>query len=210
MSDSCEIPFHTIFQSTLSGGAFGFPAAPNNNVSARLFVEADAWAHFRIKKLKFRLLCNDTITALLGVGFVGGIQDTPPANTTQLAELLTSTFRGIQQTVPSDWMSVPKKDLAGPLPWYKTVIGSADSTEEAPGAIVLCGSASSAFTLEMRGVFEFKTSVATANTPLYSEFLRFTREKRVAKIDEVERAKLVKVLSPSTAPPVLDVKKLVL
>lgn len=196
--DSTIMPFHYVFQSSLSGATLSLPLSPNAFLSPRLLTEADAWAHFRIREFRFRLLTNDTITAMLCAGYVGGVQDTLPSTLATISELLPSVFRGIQQTVPTEWAIPSKDELAGPLPWYKTIAGTADATEEAPGYIVLSGSTTSSFSLEFRGVMEFKTSLATANTPLAIEMRSRIREERRKAMDANERIKLLKLVSSPT------------
>lgn len=193
--DSCVFPFHTVTQGALAGGTAFSLVSPSTFMSPRALIEADAWAHFRLKALKFRLHSNDTITAMLSAGFVGGVQDTAPSSSSQISELIPSCFRGIQQTVPTDWVHVSQSELAGPLPWYKTVAGTADATEEAPGYICLGGSATSAYTIELRGVYEFKTSVATTNTPMEVELRRRIREERRRVADLAERTKILQVIA---------------
>ncbi len=100
-------------------------------------------------------------------------------------------------------MAVSKEDLAGPLPWYKTIPGTAGATEEAPGVVCLSGSGTEPFTLEMRGVMEFKTSVATGNTPSAVKLAAMRRQERQDLADRRERDKLVKVLSATVVAPVL-------
>jgi len=194
-TDGCLIPTHFLLQNALAGGFASILASPNANLSPRALDEADAWAHFRILSLKFRLHANETITAMLAAGYVGGIQDTPPTTFPNTSELLPCCFRGIAQTVPSDWVHVPRKDLAGPFPWYKTIPGAADATEEAPGSIQIVGSATSAFSIEMVALFEFKTAVSTGNTPLEVQIRQKIREERRQRADMLERDRLLKTMS---------------
>jgi len=191
--------FHNLVIGALAAGSFGITCSPGDaNFSLRVVAEGDAWAHFRILKLKFRLVASDVITAALAAGYVGGIQDSPPITQLTVMELIPATVRGVQQTCYSDWVVVPKKDLAGPFPWYKTIPGAADSTEEAPGQIRLAGSTTSAFTLEIRGTIEFKTGVATANTPLAANLSRQIREERHLTAVLAEKERLMRIIS---APP---------
>jgi hypothetical protein len=117
-------------------------------------------------------------------------------------ELLPSCHLSGSNTVPTEWVRVPKSDLAGPLPWYKSIAGSADATEEAPGAIsVFSTGTTDAFSLEVRGVFEFKTAVAPANTPAAVALRDQVRTLR--KMDQLlsEKQRLLAVLAakePST------------
>jgi len=129
------------------------------------------------------------------LGYIGGVEDTPPATLQQMAELITSCIKGVGQTVPTNWVHVPRIDLAGPFPWYKTVAGTADPTEESPGQVVITGSLTEAYIAEYRGVFEFKTSVNSANTPLNAKYRALMREERLRLMAERERDSILKVLS---------------
>lgn len=165
--DSLTFTFHTIvLANTGVGGNNNFLVSPNVTLTPRGLIEADTWAHFKVTKLRFRLHPTDTaIDSDVVCGYVGGIQDATPATIAEIGELIPSTLLGAQTTVPTEWVSVSGSELNGPFPWYKTIPGSADATEEAPGRIVLASTTISAgFSLELRGEFVFKTAVAAANT----------------------------------------------
>lgn len=200
--DSALFPFHTIINSALNVGAFNVLLSPNGTLTPRGLIEADAWAHFRVKMLHFRLT-PITRVSFQACGYVGGVQDTLPTTVSQAGELLPSVAFGQAQTVPSEWVKVSAQDLAGPLPWYKTIPGTADPTEESPGVLVVVGSASDAFSLEVRGIFEFKTSVATGNTPAAIAARARLREERIKVAMATERDVLLRILGgiPSTPPP---------
>lgn len=194
--DGAVIPFHISLAGSLAAGAFSF----NLNPSAinRLLIEADAWAHFRVRSFSFRLLPTSPSTVAQAAGFVGGIQDTPPASYLQVSELLPSCVKGVGQTVPTSWVRVSRMDLAGPFPWYKTIPGSADATEEAPGAVIVIGSGTETYNIEMKGKFEFKTSVNSGNTPLSADLRARIREERALLMKQKERETLLKILSITT------------
>jgi len=191
--DSCFMPFHFYNRNVFTGGTVAILATPAT-LSTRAGVEADAWAHFRIPKLSFRLHPTGSIAADQACGYVGGVEDTPPSTITQVGELIPSTVLASDTTVPTEWVHVPRSDLAGPFPWYKTVAGAADPIEESPGALIVAGTGTDAFGLEIRGVFEFKTSVATANTPMQRQLHARLREERL--VGEVARSRelLLKIL----------------
>ena len=148
-------------------GVVTFTVSPSglSTVSSRLIVEADSFAHFRVKSLKFRLHRPSTLANAQAMGYVGGVQDTLPGSIGNIVELLPSTYMEATETVPSAWVVVSPKDLAGPLPWYKSVAGAADATEEAPGVLCLGGTTTDAYSFEIKGVLEFKTAVSTSNSP---------------------------------------------
>lgn len=207
IKDSQSLPFHVLSISAQTAGAFSTPLSPTTVGSTRAAAAADEWAHFRVKRLRFRLHPSVAATVPQAFGYVGGIQDTPPATVATVCELLPSCFislnttaNGNKQTVPTEWVNVPKPDLAGPLPWYKSIPGGADATEEAPGLLVGAGTGTENLYIELRGVFEFKTSVAPANTPLVLELKAKVREERVALEKDRERTHLLGVLSSSKPP----------
>ncbi len=200
-SDSALLPFHALLAGTLSTGVASANLNPTG-ISARVLTEADGWAHFRVKSLKFRLHpAASTAGGDQAIGYVGGVQDTLPGSVAQLADLIPSVHQSQNSTVPSDWVNVPSADLAGPLPWYKTIPGTADSTEEAPGVIRIAGSGSDTYAAELRGVIEFKTSVATANTPAEAKLLSDLRALRAAKAAQMHREAIVRAFASPTGLP---------
>lgn len=178
---------------------------PSNMASVsftRLASLADAYAQYRVRSLRFRLHANNS-AATVAAGYVGGIQDTTPSTAVQVMELLPSCYTGGAQQVPSNWVTVPPSDLAGPHPWYKSVLGTADATEEAPGLIVMVRSAANIpVQLEVFAVYEFKAALAPANTPAMVKLMAEARLARQVTRLAAERAALQRVLlGGPTAPP---------
>jgi hypothetical protein len=196
--DSCLFPFHNILQSALTGGVNAFIVSPNNSLSPRALTEADCWTHFRVRRLRFRLHPQGAGNTLQAVGYIGGIQTTAPATVAQVGELLPSVPLGGDANCPTSWVNVSRGDLSGPLPWYKTIPGAADAEESAPGALCVAGTGTDTFCLEMSGVFEFKTAVATANTPFAVELRERLRTEMIRLVRTAERERMLKVLSTST------------
>jgi hypothetical protein len=194
--DSCLMPFHFAQFGQFVGGLAAFNITPA--VFPRVALEADVWAHFRIRKLAFRLMPTSPSTVAQAAGFVGGAQDSNPSTFAQVAELLPSCVKGVGQTIPSNWVHPSRSELAGPFPWYKTVAGSADVTEEIPGALVIVGTGTEDYSVEFKGVFEFKTGVNSANTPLELKLRALVRRERVENMQRLEREAILKILS--TAP----------
>jgi len=180
-------------------GVGGGPMTPL--LFPRLAVEADAWAHFRVKRLSFRLHPTSPKTAAQACCYIGGVQDTPPATFSAISEVLSSCINGVGSTVPSDWVHVLKSEVAGPFPWYKSVAGTADSTEEAPGSFQVVGTGTETFTLEFRGIFEFKTAVATTNTPVALAARRQLHLERVNAERARARMVLLQVLNSTPSAP---------
>jgi len=200
--DSQVLPFRALLATTLTAGTFNFNLNPSSLASfaTRVGVVADSWCQFRIRSLRFRLRIPPAgagFTAQQAAGFVGGVQDTPPATVATVSELLPSCLLDLDQTVPSDWVRVSRGDLAGPLPWYKSIAGAADPTEESPGLLCIAGAGSNSAALEIEGVYEFKAAAATANTPVAVELMKEIRLERMRLQRERERISLVRVLAPS-------------
>jgi len=203
--DSCLMPFHHIVDLTVTGAAGAISCNPTG-LSSRALSEADNWAHFRLLRFKFRILPQDqppvpgTTDLIRAVaGYCGAVEDTPPATAADIMELLPSTYMPGSQTIPTKWVTVSPKELAGAFPWYKTIPGTADSTEEAPGQLCHFDSAAgstSSYVIEWMGVFEFKTSVSATNTPLAAKLRQVVRDERKRAADEMERKKLQQVLAP--------------
>lgn len=182
---------------------FGFAIYPTS--FPRVLAEADGWAHFRVLRLKFRLHCLASTTGVQVAGYIGGVQDTGPSTVSAVSELIPSTVITSRQTTPSPWVNVSKSDLAGPFPWYKSVPGAADPTEESPGAVYIAGDgATDAFAVEFAGVMEFKVAAATANTPQEIKLIAELRLLRQKVHKEKRREDLLRVLAPpgSTGGPV--------
>jgi len=191
------MPFHYVLTNTLTSGAFTQFLIPT--LFPRVGTEADAWAHFRVKKLMMRLHRASALNGPMSFGYMGGVQDNLPSSVYGATETIPSSFMSPVTTVPTDWVHVPKVDLAGPFPWYKTVAGAADATEESPGIIFVCGTGTDTFYCEFRGTFEFKTSLATANTPLALQMRQSVREERLKRVLDNERALLLRILSTTPA-----------
>ncbi len=194
--DNCIMPFRFVLSGTMTSGLSSFAASPAG-LSPRMLTEADAWAVYRLKQLRFRLR-RGSDTAAQAAGYVSGVPNTIPANLNSVTELINSTYLAPSDTRPSDWVNVRKDDLRGQFPWYKTISGTevADITE--PGVICIVGpTATGAWNLEIEGVIEFKDSVATANTPMELELRRKLRELRLKEAQDKERVRLLSALAPT-------------
>ncbi len=195
--DQVAVPIHFLISSSLSAGIYVPTLSPTDlaSLSTRLAALADEYAHYRIKSFRFRLHPIAQVATDLAAGVVGGVQDTLPGTIAQVMELLPSTFLGGDTSVPTEWVSVPKQDLAGPLPWYKAIRGSADITEETPGYLCVAGTGTASFSLEVKAVYEFKTAVAPANTPSAMGLRKQLLAERVQMVKERERDQILRLLS---------------
>ncbi len=187
--------FHYDSTFTLSSGATSLAVSPA--LSPRFGTEADAFEWYRIKALKFRIFA---FTTAAYVGFVEGKPDTLPSSGAQVMELLDSVHhQGPLETGWSRWVNVPKKALAGSLPWYKTIVGAATDEEELCGVLCAAGTGTNALNVEFFTVVEFKGPIATANTPAMVEFSQKMREARLAAHALRRRAALLATLGSAPA-----------
>jgi hypothetical protein len=90
---------------------------------------------------------------------------------------------------------VSKAELAGPFPWYKTIAGGPDPSEEAPGALYVLGTTTDPMLVELFGEFEFKASIATNNTPAAVALREELRAFRMLRTEQRERERVMKALS---------------
>ncbi len=196
--DGAVVPFHVRLALAMTSGAVQTPLTPSQISSSRLAAEADNWAHFRWQNVKFRVH-HGAITGDVAVGFVGGVQDTLPSTLATVSELIPATYYGSTYTVPSEWINVPKQDLAGPLPWYKALPGAASNVEELPGYLCMAGAGTDTVVVELRGVCVFKTAVAPANTPLAIELRQKLRIEASARHSAHEQRRVAALLAGPTA-----------
>jgi hypothetical protein len=98
-------------------------------------------------------------------------------------------------------VNIPRADLAGPLPWYKSLPGTADATEESPGALVFAGGVTAIIAVEIRGVIEFKTSLNTGNTPEEVLLRKKIKELRLQRELAREGEQFRRVLSVAATRP---------
>jgi len=189
------MPFHYSLASSLASGTVFFAVQPAT--FPRVALEADVWAEFRVRKLAFRLLPTSPSTVAQAAGYIGGIQDTAPSTYAQVVELLPSCLKGVGQTIPSSWVHVSKSELAGVFPWYKSIAGSQDPSEESPGSVIVVGTGTEAYNIEFKGVFEFKVAVNSANTPLALKLREAVRKEKLDLVMAAERKILLKILQGS-------------
>ncbi len=123
-----------------------------------------------------------------------GVVDTTPTTVGAVADSLFSTLLGTAQAKPTDWVNIPRQSLQGYLPWYKTIAGTLDPSEEVQGNIYVCGTGTEIVHVEFMGVIEFKAPAAAANTPMI----------RKAQLLEKEKQRLLQILA---APPKGDTGK---
>jgi len=190
-----SLAFRVITTGAMTGGGFAINLLPAS-MSARLGSEADGFSFYRVKALKFRLH-RSASTNPGGAAYIAGNPNTPPASILQGSEALTGVYLAAQYTVPSNWATCRRQELAGPLPWYKTVSGTDAVDFEYPGIIAVNGTSTDAFVIEIEGVYEFKDPIATANTPEEVALVRQLRAKRQEAARSAAREGVLRLLSPT-------------
>ena len=141
---------------------------------------------YRITAFKFRVMPNGTSnTSIQAAGFYPGVTDNAPATFNDICENVMSCLKAGNQTVPTEWISVPEVVLRGYVDWYKTVAGSIDAALERVGTLFVYDGASGAVLVEFRGTFEFKGPANTGATPA-------ERQRRMLL---EEKARMLKILS---------------
>jgi hypothetical protein len=200
-SEVSSMDFHAIYSASLVSGQFQGQLSPSGlaGVAPRFLAEADGYGYFRFDNFKARLHPISSAGTPLAVGFCG-VQDTLPGTIAQVGELIDSTFLSINNTQPSDWVVCNKATLSGMFPWYKSVNGTFDTTEECPGFIVITGTTTQAFVLEIRFRATFKSPVATGNTPEELDLVRARFALRLKRAADEEKRKVVLALAPPLGP----------
>jgi len=154
---------------------------------------SDSYANFRLKSFRFRLHPNGQLGA---AGFlVGSANTTPPSTVTTLMEIIPALICVPDLQIMTNWVVVPKTDLAGPLPWYKTQTVSGN--DEFPGFLVNVGAS---MFIEYFATIEFKGAVDPANTPAYQEFRRKVRDESDTRRANQERDRLLLLLAAKGNP----------
>jgi len=158
---------------------------------------ADAYTLVRWLKFRFRIHPSSVITNAQIHAFVPGITDTIPASITAASECKYHSFMGIRETVPTDWVTIAPADLAGALPWYKTVGGTSDVNDDLPGSFISIGTGAEVMLWEYEYSVELKGAVNTASTP-EQIFERLARRKHAE--DLRRRAEILGLFGPSSPP----------
>ncbi len=182
-SQDSVCPFSYVQATAFSAGLSVIPLWPAS--FGRVATIADGFDLFKVTKLKYRLLPGSTITVSQSAAYYPGVTDTTPASVNAISQNPTMTYLALRQTVPSGWAEVPKADLHGYQTWYKTIAGSTDAGDEAPGNIYIAGTGTETFVIEIHGEFHFRGSTDTGSTP----------QERLRRLQIRERERLLALLS---------------
>lgn len=175
--DTVSVPFHYASAVGLVSGKSTISVSPNSLLSPRLTSIADDFDEYRFTRLRFRLHPLLSQAGPQALCYMPGIVDTPPS-LAQSSEALSCVIFGQAATTPSAWVTVPAGVLAGMHPWYKTIPGTPEASEELQGNLFLAGTATDALFFEVEGVCQFRAAIATGNTPLDRALASRRREKQ--------------------------------
>ncbi len=190
MSKSVQtMPFKGVLSLVLSSGTNRFNVYPTN--FPRLLSVADNWKLYRFTTFRFRLktAASGSSSAVYIAAYSPSVMDTTPAFV-DVNEFVISTSLSATAHVDSDWCSVPRAVLKGPLEWYWAIPGTATNVEEIQGTIALVGAnAADASTqyIEIDGTIEFSGVTDPGSTP----------EIRARKHMIAEKERLMRILSYS-------------
>jgi len=201
-SDPVEVVhFAGILSITYVGGLSTVQLSPNSTLSARAASIADNYALYRVTALRFRIRHTDsTMSANQLVTFIPGITDTSVASVAPASETGRYSYLSINESVPAPWCIVPRAELMGMHPWYKTVPGTVESAEEIVGNLFCVGTGVENCKLEVAGTFEFKDPVAASETPVIAKLSMAIREERRRLALDAERRRLLSALTPAPVP----------
>ncbi len=174
------MPFHYLNRTALSAGALTIPVSPAT--FPRVLEVADAFDMYRLKSLRFRICPSLSQVSDSSAGFYPGVTDNPPTATSDVMENINSVFHGglgasSGSTPSTEWCSIAKADLHGYADWYKTIVGSPDTSAEIMGNIYVRGNAAETVAVEIRGEFQFAGPANTGATPAERRELAALREK---------------------------------
>jgi hypothetical protein len=198
--DKSIVDFINFIYSTAASSLVTIPINPNNTLSTRVSTEADAWALYKVTRLRFRLRRPGTAGASPAgtyqvAAFVVGVVDATPTQS-GLNQAYGRVVLMNQETVPTEWSVVPAADLVGYQPWYKTIAGSPATTSEVLGNIYICtGSATDDTAIEIQGTFVFRDALAPSLTPMMVDLKERERLQKVIQAQQVERERLVALLA---------------
>jgi len=181
------VPFSTVKTGTTNATANVAPSLSSRTLSA-----ADNFELYRVTRLRYRQHVPTGGTGQTVVAYYAGVTDTPPAtNVANMEATNHNFFSGLNGSPPSRWTNVPRGQLAGYQPWYKTIVGTPDPSVEIQGILNITGStpATIQYVVEIEGVIEFKGPVDAASTP----------ESRRARMYATQYAVLQKILAEGPA-----------
>ncbi len=163
MNKPVKVPFRYFWSTVLVAGVNALPTSPTQSgYSSRLAGVADNFNLYRINRFRFRMhpVANTGVSRVTAA-YSPGVSTTSPSTLALIGEFLYTATMGPAggQTVPSNWVNVPRQLLQGQLPWYRTIQGSQDASEEDAGYIYVAGTSTDAFVIEIEGEYEFKDAI---------------------------------------------------
>lgn len=179
IGDSITVPFSNVLQFSAVGSA-----ATNINptgLGVRILQMAEAWELYRVVRMRYRIRRESANT--VAVAFAQGITDTGPSTLAQILTMSTCTYVTLVETLPSPWKNLTSKDLAGYTNWYKTIVGTPDTSVEIQGTLYCLASGTSTWDVEIEGVIQFRGAIDPGNTPAMRLKAQYQQEyARIQKI----------------------------
>ncbi len=176
--DSIIADFHNVLADSLVASKYSAQVNCTNFLlgNTRPQSVSDAYTDFRVLQLRFRLLPG--VAAPMSVGYISGLPVTFPGTNQDVDQIIPSIHLNQTQVAPTDWVRVSPRELHGQYDWYHT---QESATEiGGPGFIVLAGSGTNAFVLEIFARIEFQGGVSTVDTPLERTLLAQLARERAA------------------------------
>ncbi len=191
--DGATEDFSTVLE-LVSDGSSKISSALSPLINDPLSIQANSFEYYRFTKLSFRLHPTFTggTTYTTAVYFYSGVPDAAPAGIPQIMNSDESTLLTSAALVPSSWVNVNRRVLAGKQPWYKAVAGTPEAIEEIQGYFLgyTEGGTSKNVTLQVTGTIQFKGVTDSAATPPLGAAFRLASIKELeekVKLRQAER-----------------------
>jgi hypothetical protein len=150
-----RVPFHHVVSAALASGSANLAVVPSSgNLGAAQYLYS-AYDLYRIRKLRFRLLPNTSMGTAQVAGFYPEAVVTNPTIAAG-TDCLDSCYINNDMTIPSRWVNVPPTRLKGLIDWYKCQPDAGDVDFETMGNILVSGTTTETYYLEVEGLWEFK------------------------------------------------------
>jgi hypothetical protein len=158
-TDVANVNVHCIIGIGASGGAANWALNPyNTTLFPRLNTLCQAYAQYRVMKLKYRILPNGSGSTVLT--YYPTTVSSAPTTSAAIMESPNAIGKSITQTVPTQWHSVPRVQLAGPYRWYDTQ--SASGYIAQPGFLYAYASSTQNDWVEVVAKYQFQMGDAIA------------------------------------------------
>jgi hypothetical protein len=156
-----KVPFHRVTAAALVAGSSEIRVRPSSGQFGAISGMYDSFELYKVSKLRFRLLPNTSMATAQSVAYYPESQITAPTVALN-TDVIESTYINNDTTVPTRWVNVPATRLQGQLEWYKSVPDAGDVGFEDQGIILVAGTSTETYYLEIQGTILFKNPVSTS------------------------------------------------